>query len=161
MNKILLAILVIAIVAIAGIQFFSSQKATAANVDQSKASDKATVELTKSEFLKKVVDYEGNPKEWKYLGDKPAIVDFYASWCGPCKMLSPVLEELAKEHKDDIIIYKVNTENEPELAAAFGIRSIPTLLFIPVKGNPQMIMGAQPKTELNAMIEKYLLNDAQ
>lgn len=161
MNKILLAILVIAIVAIAGIQLFSTQKATAANVDQSKATDKATIELTKSEFLKKVVDYEGNPKEWKYLGDKPAIVDFYASWCGPCKMLSPVLEELAKEHKDDIIIYKVNTENEPELAAAFGIRSIPTLLFIPVKGNPQMIMGAQPKTELNAMIEKYLLNNNQ
>lgn len=158
MNKILLAILVIAVVAIAGIQFFSAQKATAANVNQSQSADKATIELTKAEFLKKVVDYESNPKEWKYLGEKPAIVDFYASWCGPCKMLSPILEELAKEHKDDIIIYKVNTENEPELAAAFGIQSIPTLLFIPMKGNPQMIMGAQPKPELNAMITKYLLN---
>ena len=161
MNKILLAVLVIAVVAIIGIQLFSSQKVTAANIGQSQSADKATIELTKAEFLKKVVDYESNPKEWKYLGEKPAIVDFYASWCGPCKMLSPILEELAKEHKDEIIIYKVNTENEPELAAAFGIRSIPTLLFIPMEGNPQMIMGAQPKPELNAMITKYLLNNIQ
>ena len=148
MNKILLAVLVIAVVAIIGIQLFSAQKVTAANIGQSQSADKATIELTKAEFLKKVVE-------------KPAIVDFYASWCGPCKMLSPILEELAKEHKDEIIIYKVNTENEPELAAAFGIRSIPTLLFIPMEGNPQMIMGAQPKPELNAMITKYLLNNIQ
>lgn len=92
------------------------------------------VHLTKEEFLKKVVDYENNPTEWKYLGDKPAIVDFYADWCGPCKMIAPILEELAAEYKDRIVIYKVNTEQEQELAAVFGIRSIPTLLFYPHAG---------------------------
>ena len=115
------------------------------------------IELTKSEFLQKVVNYETTPNEWKYLGDKPAIVDFYASWCGPCKMVAPILEELAKEYKDDIVVYKVNTENEQELAGAFGIRSIPTILFIPMKGDPQVIMGAQPKPELKNIIENFLL----
>ena len=86
-----------------------------------------------------------------------AIVDFYASWCGPCKMVAPILEELAKEYKDDIVVYKVNTENEQELAGAFGIRSIPTILFIPMKGDPQVIMGAQPKPELKNIIENFLL----
>lgn len=161
MNKILLIVLILAVCTFTAIQFFTGQKANATNTKADQNSDKACIELTKSEFLKKVVDYESNPKEWKYLGDKPAIVDFYASWCGPCKMVAPILEELAKEYKDDIVIYKVNTENEQELAGAFGIRSIPTILFIPMKGDPQVIMGAMPKTELKAMIEKYLLNGAQ
>jgi len=82
-----------------------------------------TIALTKADFLTKVANYETNPTEWKYLGDKPALIDFYASWCGPCKALAPVLEELAAEYGDSIYIYKVNTEEEQELAAAFGIRS--------------------------------------
>ena len=116
-----------------------------------------TIELTKADFLKKVADFETNPNEWKYLGDKPAIVDFYASWCGPCKMVAPILEELAAEYGDRIIIYKVNTEREPDLAAAFGIRSIPSILFIPKGGRPQMLQGAMPKQAFRQAIEEYLL----
>lgn len=116
-----------------------------------------TITLTKADFLKKVADYETNPQEWKYLGDKPALVDFYASWCGPCKALAPVLEELAAEYGDQIYIYKVNTEEEQELAAAFGIRSIPTLLFIPMQGKPQMAQGALPKASLKEAIDNVML----
>lgn len=116
-----------------------------------------TIHLTKEEFLKKVFNYETST-EWKYLGDKPALIDFYASWCGPCKALAPVLEELAAEYGDEIYIYKINTEEEQELAAAFNIRSIPTLLFIPMEGQPQMAMGAMPKNSLKEAIDKVMLN---
>ncbi|HHT23537.1 MAG TPA: thioredoxin [Bacteroidales bacterium] len=116
-----------------------------------------TIHLTKEEFLKKVVDYENNPTEWKYLGDKPAIIDFYADWCGPCKMIAPVLEELAEEYADEIYIYKIDTEKERDLAAAFGIRSIPTLLFVPMGEAPQMAQGALPKHAFKEAIETVLL----
>jgi len=100
--------------------------------------------LTKDTFLKKVFDYEKN-QEWQFNGELPAIVDFYADWCGPCRMVAPVLEELGKEFEGQIDIYKVDTEKEQELAAVFGIRSIPSILFIPKEGKPQMAMGALPK----------------
>lgn len=116
-----------------------------------------TIELTKADFLKRVVDYEKNPNEWQYLGDKPAIIDFYASWCGPCKMVAPILEELAEEYDGQIYIYKVNTENEQELAALFGIRSIPSILFIPMNDKPQMATGAMPKHAFKDAIDKVLL----
>lgn len=116
-----------------------------------------TIHLSKSDFLTKVANYETTPNEWKYLGDKPAIVDFYASWCGPCKTIAPILEELAAEYGDQIYIYKVDTEEEQELAVAFGIRSIPTLLFIPMDGEPQMAQGAMPKASFKEAIEKVLL----
>lgn len=117
-----------------------------------------TIHLTKTEFLSKVVNYEANPNEWKYLGDKPAIIDFYASWCGPCKAIAPVLEELAAEYDGQIYIYKIDTEQEQELAAAFGIRSIPSLLFVPMEGKPQMAQGAMPKASFKEAIDKFLLN---
>ena len=117
-----------------------------------------TIELTKADFLKKVANYESNPSEWKYLGDKPAIIDFYASWCGPCKMIAPILEELAAEYEGQIYIYKINTEKEQELAAAFGIQSIPTLLFVPMEGAPQMAKGAMPKKSFKEAIDQVLLN---
>ncbi|WP_321331361.1 thioredoxin [uncultured Bacteroides sp.] len=120
-------------------------------------SEMKTRPLTKDDFLTKVANYETNPTEWKYLGDKPAIIDFYASWCGPCKMIAPLLEELADEYDGKIYVYKVNTEEEQELAAAFGIRSIPTLLFVPMEGQPQMAQGAMPKASLKDGIEKVLL----
>lgn len=116
-----------------------------------------TKELTKADFLSKVYNYEKNPNAWKYEGDKPAIVDFYASWCGPCKMLAPTLEALAEEYDGKVVIYKVNTENEQELASVFGIRSIPTMLFIPVSGQPQMAQGAMAKADLKQIIEDVLL----
>lgn len=118
-----------------------------------------TIHLTKHDFLNKVVNYEGNPGSWNYLGDKPAIIDFYASWCGPCKMIAPILEELATEYEGKIYVYKVNTEEEEELAAAFNIRSIPTLLFVPMQGKPQMVQGALPKTSLKEAIQKVLLKE--
>ena len=116
-----------------------------------------TIELTKSDFLKKIVNYEKNPEEWIYLGDKPAIIDFYASWCGPCKMVAPILEELAAEYEGEIYVYKGNTEQEQELAALFNIRSIPSFLFIPMNDKPQMAMGAMPKSSFKEAIDGVLL----
>lgn len=116
-----------------------------------------TIALNKAEFLRRVMDYETNSHEWKYLGDKPAIVDFYADWCGPCKMVAPILEELAEEYDGKIYIYKVNTGEEEELASVFGIRSIPSLLFIPMEGQPQMAQGAMPKSTFKQAIEDILL----
>ena len=115
------------------------------------------IQLTKAEFLTKVADFEKNPTEWKYLGDKPAIIDFYATWCGPCKAVSPIMEELAEEYKDSIYVYKIDTEQEQELAAAFGIQSIPTLLLVPMNENPQIIRGALPKASFKEAIDKVLL----
>ncbi len=114
------------------------------------------VHITKADFLKKIYDFEKNPDEWKYLGSQPAIVDFYADWCGPCRQLSPVLDELAKEYSGKLTIYKVNVDNERGLATFFGIRSIPTLLFIPMKGKPQRSLGALSKTELKGIIKDVL-----
>ena len=115
-------------------------------INQSKEVKKmGTIHLTKAEFLSKVANYEANPTEWKYLGDKPCIIDFYAAWCGPCKTVAPILEDLAKEYEGQIYIYKIDTEAEQELASVFGIRSIPSFLFVPAEGQPQMAMGALPK----------------
>ena len=116
-----------------------------------------TIELTKADFLKKIVDYEKNPEEWIYLGDKPAIIDFYASWCGPCKMMSPILDEISKEYEGKIYVYKVNVDKEADLASVFGIRSIPSLLFVPMKKEPSMVQGAMPKNELKKLVDDILL----
>jgi thioredoxin len=112
-------------------------------------------ELTKATFQEKVFNYEQN-KEWKFEGKLPAIIDFWAEWCGPCRMVAPVLEELAQEYDGKIDIYKVNTENEQELAAAFGIQSIPSLLFIPLDAQPQMAAGALPKDAFVKIIDEVL-----
>jgi thioredoxin 1 len=100
--------------------------------------------LTKETFLTKVFNYEKN-SEWKFEGNKPCIIDFYADWCGPCKIVAPVLEELARDYDGKVDVFKVDTEAELELSSAFGIRSIPSFLFIPVEGQPQMAMGALPR----------------
>lgn len=112
--------------------------------------------LTKETFLEKVFNYEQN-KEWKFEGKLPALIDFYADWCAPCKMVAPILEELSKEYEGKINIYKIDTEAEQELAGVFGIRSIPSLLFVPVNEQPQMAAGALPKESLKQAIDDILL----
>lgn len=112
--------------------------------------------LTKQTFLEKVFDYEKN-KEWKFEGEIPAVIDFWAPWCGPCRAVAPVIEELSKEYAGRVNFYKVNTDEEQELAGAFGIRSIPSLLFIPKTGQPKMAVGALPKDVLKQAVEEELL----
>lgn len=111
--------------------------------------------LTAEEFKQKVFNYEVN-KEWKFEGEKPAMIDFYADWCGPCKIVAPILEELSGEYDGKIDIYKVNTEEERELSSVFGIQSIPSLLFIPKEGQPQMAMGALPKDTFKRAFKEVL-----
>jgi thioredoxin 1 len=114
-----------------------------------------TIKLSNQKFIDEVFDYTSE-KEWKFKGDKPAIIDFYADWCGPCKVVAPILEELSNEY-EDIVIYKVDTEVEQQLSAVFQIRSIPSILFIPVVGQPMMQAGALPKNVLKEIIETELL----
>lgn len=115
-----------------------------------------TKQLTTQGFKDLVFNYE-QEQEWKYKGEVPAIIDFYADWCGPCKMVAPILEELAKEYEGKLNIYKVDTEAEEELSSAFGIQSIPTLLFIPLTGAPMLQKGAIPKNAFKQVIEERLL----
>ncbi len=116
---------------------------------------KMTTNLTKETFLKKVFNFEEN-KDWVFEGKRPVLIDFYADWCGPCKMLAPILETLSEEYKGAIDIYKIDTEAEQELSAAFGIRSIPSMLFCPMEGQPEMANGALPKAELERIIADVL-----
>ncbi len=143
----------------AGIIFLMSTfSACGQNVGAGKNDEKMnTIKIDKAQFLEKIYNYEKNPQTWKYEGDKPAIVDFFATWCGPCKALGPVLEELAEEYEGKIYIYKVDVDQEPELSGAFGIRSVPTLLFIPANGEPSMSPGAPSKAQLKQIIEGHLL----
>jgi thioredoxin len=128
-----------------------------AGYGQKKAENTGTiVHLTNEQFKKMVFNYETN-KEWKYLGNKPAIIDFYASWCGPCRIMAPRLEEIAKEYAGKIIVYKVDTDKEQVLSANLGIQSLPTLVFIPQNGKPQASMGAIPKESLVKAINEVLL----
>lgn len=113
--------------------------------------------LTKQTFLDKVFNYEQNP-EWKFEGELPCVIDFWAPWCGPCRIVGPVLDELSKEYQGKVNFYKVNTEEEQELAGAFGIRSIPSLLFVPKDGQPKMAVGALPREVLRQAIDKELLS---
>ena len=112
--------------------------------------------MNKAMFLEKIVNYEKNPNDWKYLGDKPAIIDFYATWCGPCRAMSPRLEQVAEEYGGKIVVYKVDVDKEQELAGKFGIQSIPSLLFIPMNEKPQMAMGAIGLEDLKREVAEVL-----
>lgn len=117
----------------------------------------ATVKLTTQDFKDKIFNYDSS-QDWKYSGELPAVIDFYADWCGPCKMIAPVLEELSEDYADKLVIYKVDTEKELELSSVFGIQSIPTLLFIPMEGSPMIQPGALPKKVLKEIIDSKLIN---
>lgn len=164
MNRklIIVAITIISVISAGAIFIKSSRNADGIKkeikTDKKENLEKSDMEkLTKEAFLKKVFNYEQN-KDWKYEGDLPCLIDFYADWCGPCKMVHPVLVELSKEYEGKIVIYQIDTEAEQELAAAFGIRSIPSLLFCPADGQPQMAQGALPKATLKKAIEEILLS---
>ena len=144
MKKILFSVVLVFTIFVSG---FGQQKKVGAST---------IIHLTNDQFKKMVFNYEVN-KEWKYLGNKPAIIDFYADWCGPCKMMAPRLEEIAKEYSGKLIVYKVDTDKEQELSASLGIQSLPTLLFIPQSGKPQASMGALPKESLLKAIHEVLL----
>jgi thioredoxin len=133
----------------------AKQKQQTTNKQEAKKMN--TTELTLSEFKNKVMDFEKDPDNWNYKGDKPAIIDFYATWCGPCKATAPILDSLAEEYEDKIIVYKVDVDKEQELASMFGIRSIPSLLFIPMQGDPKMQVGAMGRMDLENAIKNTLL----
>ncbi len=157
MRKIIGATFILIIIAFSACAGKSKENNNEKNKITKETKKMGTIHLTKAEFLSKVANYEANPSEWKYLGDKPCIIDFYADWCGPCKTIAPILEDLAKEYDGQIYIYKIDTEKEQELAAAFGIRSIPTILFCPMGESPQMAQGAMPKDAFKKAIEEVLL----
>lgn len=113
--------------------------------------------LTAESFQKLVWDYKSNPKEWVFKGDQPVIIDFYADWCRPCKMVAPIMEELSKEYNGKVRIYKVNTDEQRELAGLFNINSIPAVLFVPKNGKPQMSVGAMQKPAYVEMIQNVLV----
>ena len=117
------------------------------------------INLTEKEFIQHVADYHAPHSSWHYFGNLPAIVDFYAGWCGPCRVVAPVLEELAEVYKDQIVVYKVDVDRCEVLAEAYDIRSIPTTLFIPMKGRPVKMVGAISKKELDRQIHEVLLKD--
>jgi thioredoxin len=119
----------------------------------------ATIHLDAQGFKDRIFNYE-TEQEWRFKGDKAAIIDFYADWCGPCKSIAPILEELSEQYKEQLVIYKVDTDKEVELSSLFGIQSIPTLLFIPLNGNPMVQKGALPKNIFQQIIEERLLQNA-
>lgn len=115
------------------------------------------IQMDQQMFLNQVFDYTTGSTDWKYKGEKPAVIDFYATWCGPCRMVAPLLKSLAEEYKDQIVVYKVDTDKEKELSAAMGIQSLPTIVFIPQTGQPQVIVGAADKATFKRAVEEVLL----
>ena len=125
---------------------------------QNQPEETAVIQMNKQMFLDKVFDYTNGATKWNYKGEKPAVIDFYATWCGPCRMVTPILKDLAKEYGDSIVIYKVDTDREKELSGAMGIQSLPTIVFIPKSSQPQVIIGAADKATFRRAIDEVLLN---
>lgn len=129
------------------------------SVSKNNETEGGTVKLNKAKFIAEVWDYENSPKEWKYKGSKPAMIDFYADWCGPCKTAGPILEELSKDYAGKITIYKIDTQVEQELASVFGISGIPAFLYIPLDGKPSMTSGiARTKEDTKKMFQENIEN---
>lgn len=128
----------------------------AANAQEEKKESKV-IHLTYKEFLKKVWDFEKDPNTFNYKGKLPAVIDFYADWCGPCRRVAPIMERMAEEYDGKLLVYKINTDQEKGLSSAFQIRSIPTVLFIPMEGQPMMQVGAMQEAEYKKVVEEQLL----
>ena len=124
---------------------------------QDKKDESKVKQLTYKEFLKKVWNFENNPNTFVYKGKLPAVIDFYADWCGPCRRVAPIMEQMAEDYEGKLLVYKVNVSEEKDLAAVFQVRSIPMVLFIPVKGNPMMQVGALPESEYRETVEEFLI----
>ena len=127
--------------------------------DKSDKNEGNVIHMDKQRFLDNIFDYTSGSSDSKYKAEKPAVIDFYATWCGPCRMVAPLLKSLAKEYKDQIVVYKVDTDKQKELSAAMGIQSLPTIIFIPKTGQPQIIIGATNKTTFRKAIEEVLLKE--
>ena len=164
MNKSILSVVLVASIALFGCnssngngQTTDGTPVTTGAETVSGAETGKVIQMDKAMFIERVFNYEANPDKWVFEGDKPVIIDFYADWCGPCKKIAPIMVQLAEEYKDQIVIYKIDTEKERELAQVFAIKSIPSILFIPAEGQPQMTMGALPKAEFENMVKTILL----
>lgn len=141
-----------------------AEKIQTQTVSENNTKDGGSTLITKEKFLKEVWNYEESPEEWNFLGDKPVVIDFYADWCGPCRIASPILDEVAEEYAGKIDVYKIDTQKERELAGVFGIQSIPAFLYIPMEGKPVMMAGiGRSEQETKNMfidnINKYLLTN--
>lgn len=130
--------------------------ASNADTETKTTTDKEVISMDHNMFIENVFDYL-KEKEWKFKGNKPIIIDFYADWCGPCRKIAPIMKELAEEYAEKVVIYKVDTDKETQLAGAMGIRSLPTVLFIPLEGRPQVIMGAADKATFQRAVKEVLL----
>ena len=128
-----------------------------ANAQEEKKESKIQ-HLTYNEFLKKVWNFEKDPNTFQYKGKLPAVIDFYADWCGPCRRVAPIMEKLAEEYDGQLLVYKVNTDKERDLATVFQVKSIPMVLFIPMEGQPMMQVGAMPEEGYRKVVEEQLLN---
>ena len=140
------------------IVLFALMSTSCAQTKEEKKEEASVIQMDKQMFLDKVFNYTTGATEWKYEGNKPAVIDFYATWCGPCRMVAPILKDLAKEYGDSIVIYKVDTDKEKELSMAMGIQSLPTIVFIPMDEQPQVIVGAADKATFKRAINEVLLN---
>ena len=140
--------------------FVSINNTTCQTADKS-TDNVEIIHLTKADFLKHVWNYEKHPKEWTYEGKKPCIIDFFANWCGPCRQFSTTLQSVANEYKNKIVCYKINIDEQKELASLFGVKSIPSILFVPKEGQPQMALGNIPKEKVEEIIKDVLLNSGK
>jgi thioredoxin len=153
MKRIINLTLLFSLVAMLSCGSTSTKQPSSANSANAVTEAGKPIQLDKQTFLKRVYDFEKNPQKWTYAGDKPCVIDFYADWCGPCKMIAPYLEEIAGKYNGKVYVYKVNVDNQQELAQFFGIQSIPAVLFCPMQGKPTMMTGARPKEDFNAAAE--------
>ena len=162
MKKIILSVLIIAGISLSSCSNAEEKGKTKDNKSETSMASNdiepgKVTQMDRQMFIDRVMNFEKNKDVWVYEGDKPCIIDFYADWCRPCKLVAPIMQELAEEYKDEIYIYKVNTEQQKELSSVFGIQSIPAVLFVPMEGRPQMSTGALPKESFKQAIDNFLL----